>query len=446
MTTKATRSEWYAEVPRSTRAPTLYGIAVTAVFLGGFGYWSGTAPIAGAVVASGVFVTTGSNKTVQHLEGGVIKDILVKEGDVVEAGQPVMLLDETAPRAELRRLDLRQARLLAIEARLQAEGRGDERLTLPAPLLTLAATDPAVSEIVAAQSQAFEARLTNLLSEVSTQRAGIDALEERLTGSRTQLQAVGRQLALIEEELETKSNLLKSGMIRRSEVLALQRAQANLQGETGRLMGEIGDTKERIARINEQILGIRNAAKKTAAEQLQEVQAELNDVRERIRSAAGVVDRITIAAPTKGVVVKLRYHSAGGVIEPGKAIMEIVPMREGLVVEARVRPQDIDDVTAGQSAAIRLSALSQRVTPMISGKVVYVSADALPDDKVGPGPRSDVYVVRVALDEGEASSVKHFEPTPGMPAEVYITTAERTFLEYLLQPLKDSMSRAFRES
>ncbi len=446
MTAKAKGSkEWYADVPRSTKGPTLYGFAVIAVTLGGFGFWSGTAPIAGAVVANGVFVTTGQNKTVQHLEGGVIKEILVREGDTVEQGQALIRLDETAPEAELRRLVLRQARLAAMEARLAAEARDEDRFAFPADLVNAGLADRDLSEILAAQRLAFEARRSNLRSEAATLRSGIDALEERIKGGCTQLDAVGRQLKIIEEELETKSALLKGGMVRKPEVLALQRAQASLQGETGRLVGEIGDSRERIARIHEQLLGLRNASKKAAAEQLQEVQAELNDVRERMRAASRIVVRGTIAAPVKGVVVKMRYHTAGGVIEPGKSIMEIVPVRDSLVVEARVRPQDIDDVRTGQAATVRLSALSQRTTPMVDGKVVYVSADALPDDKT-PGIRNDIYVVRVELDDAEASAIEHFAPTPGMPAEVYITTAERTFLEYLVQPLKDSMSRAFRES
>ena len=445
MTTNKTQPEWYADVPRSTKAPTLYGLAVITLVLGGFGFWSGTAPIAGAVVASGVFVTDGQNKTVQHLEGGVIRQILVREGDTVEAGQPLVQLDETAPRAELRRLELRRARLMAMEVRLQTEARGDERFALPGDLVRAAAADPEVGEIIAAQRNAFEARLMNQRSEVSTLKSGIDALEERIKGSRTQLESVGRQLALIEEELATKSGLLKNGLIRKSEVLALQRAQANLQGETGRLVGEVGDAKERIARIHEQIMGLRTSVRKTASEQLQETQAELADVRERIRAASQVVERLAVTAPVKGVVVKMRYHTPGGVIESGKAILEIVPLRENRVIEARLRPQDIDEVQMGQTAAVRLTALSQRVTPMIAGRVVYVSADALPDDKVRTGA-SDVYVVRVELDEAETAELKHFIPTPGMPAEVYITTAERTFLQYLVQPLKDSMSRAFRES
>jgi HlyD family type I secretion membrane fusion protein len=181
-------------------------------------------------------------------------------------------------------------------------------------------------------------------------------------------------------------------------------------------------------------------------EQLYEISGELNDVRERMRSQVGIVDRINIVAPVRGSVVKLRYHTTGGVIEPGKSIMEIVPLQDELIIEARIRPQDIDKVKRGRWATVRLTALNQRVTPMIGGEVIYLSADALPDDKSrSAAPASDLYVVRVRLDRHELDKVRDFEPTPGMPAELYIQTSERTFFEYLMQPLKDSMARAFRE-
>ena len=191
---------------------------------------------------------------------------------------------------------------------------------------------------------------------------------------------------------------MRSGLIRKSEVLALQRARANLQGEVGRLTGEIGDSKERIARSEEQIVGARNTVIKASVEQLHETLAELADVRERILASTRILDRVKISSPVKGVVVKLRYHTAGGVVEPGKTVMEIVPVQDNLLIEVRVRPQDIQNVKLGQPAIVRLTALKQRVTPMIEGHVVYVSADALPDDKGGPASRNDVYVARVAPD------------------------------------------------
>lgn len=436
---------WYDSLPRSTRVPTIAGVVVMATMVMGFGVWGNTAPIAGAIVASGVFVATGQNKIIQHLEGGVIRDIYVREGDVVEKGQLLVELDSTMPSAELRRLFLRRTRLTAIDARLQAEMREQPEITFPDEL-TKDADHPEVKEILESQRLTFTARRNNMNSDIAGINEGINALNERIQGSKVQLDSVRRQIKFIEEEVETKEYLLKTGLVRKPELLVLQRSQANLEGEVGRIMGDIGDAKERIAKALEQINGVKKTAIKTAVEQMHEVRGELVDVRERMLSAKGVLDRIRITAPVKGIVVKLRYHTQGGVIEAGKNIMEILPLKDELIIEARVRPQDIDSVKHGQHATVRLTALSQRITPMVSGEVIYLSADTLADEKksqqVGP---TDIYIVRVKLNADEAATIPGFSPTPGMPAEVFIKTSERTFFQYVVKPIHDSMLRAFRE-
>jgi HlyD family secretion protein len=436
---------WYDSLPRSTQLPTWAGAITMLVTILGFGVWGNLAPIAGAVVASGVFVATGQNKIVQHLEGGVIKQIYVREGDVVEQGQLLLELDETGPRAELQRLFLRSVRLMAMDARLQAEMREDPQITLPHEL-KLFESQPEVKEIIESQRLTFTARRNNMNSDIRGIQEGIKALNERINGSKVQLDGVRRQIKFIEEEVETKQYLLQTGLVRKPELLVLQRTQANLEGEVGRIMGDIGDAKERIAKAVEQINGVRKTAIKAAVEQMHDVRGDLVDVRERMLSAKGVLDRVRVTAPVKGVVVKLRYHTTGGVIEAGKNILEILPLQEELIIEARVRPQDIDSVKHGQHATVRLTALSQRVTPMVSGEVIYLSADTLADEKksqqVGP---TDIYIIRIKLNTEEASHIPGFSPTPGMPAEVYIKTTERTFFQYLMRPIHDSMSRAFRE-
>lgn len=301
-----------------------------------------------------------------------------------------------------------------------------------------------IGSIIDAQQMTFEARRKNLTSEIAALEDSIKALHERIAAGRIQIEATKQQLALIDEEHEGKSSLLSEGLIRKSEVLALRRAQANLQGEIGRLNGDIGDAKERIARTREQITGVRAAAVKDAVEQMHQVRAELTDLRERIRTAHGVLGRIDITAPVRGIVVKLRYHTPGGVIETGKSILELVPLEEELIIEVRVRPQDIEHVRVGHEAAVRLTSLNRRVTPMLYGRVTYVSADALPDD-TRTNQTPDVYVARITLNPGQAAGVPNFTPKPGMPAEVYIKMEERTFFEYLMKPITDSMNRAFRE-
>jgi HlyD family type I secretion membrane fusion protein len=436
--------EWYADVPRRTYVPTSAGIISMVLFLVGFGYWSNTALIAGAVITSGAFVTTGQNKIIQHLEGGVIRDILVREGDVVDVGQTLIQLDPTAPRAELDRLVLRHMRSEAMEARLVAEIRNEPQVTYPADLVARR-NDTDIKSIVGAQQLTFDAWRKNLEADIAALQDSISAIRERMSASLTQKKAVEHQIELIDEELTNKSALLPAGLVRKPEILALQRAQAALHGEVGKLDGEMGEAKEQIAKTEQQIVSMRTSSIKEAVEQLHQTRAEIADFRERIRTQQGILDRVNIAAPVRGIVVKLRYHTTGGVIEPGKNIMEILPVRDNLVIEVRVRPQDIDHVKIGQEASIRLTALNRRTTPTLTGKVLYVSADALPDDLQTVQGR-EVYVVRVALDEDQPPPMQNFKPKPGMPAEVYIKTTERTFFEYLMQPIRDSMSRAFRES
>jgi HlyD family type I secretion membrane fusion protein len=436
--------DWYAQVPRSTRLHTLVGAIAVGITVIGFGFWSNTALIAGAVVTSGAFVVTGQNKIVQHLEGGVIHEILVREGDHVELGQELMLLDPTGPKAELDRLINRHARALAMEARQRAEITGDAQITIP-PELTARHDDPDIISIVGSQQLTFKAWHDNLEADIAALKDGINALRERITAAGVQKKSVERQLELVAEELSSKKALLPRGLIRQSEILAIARTEANLQGEIGRLNGEIGDAKEQIAKTEQQIVGTRTAAIKEAVEQLHQSRAEIADLRERIRSQQGVLQRIRITAPVRGVVVKLRYHTAGGVVEPGKNIMEIIPLQDDLIIEVHVRPQDIDHVKVGQEASIRLAALNRRTTPMLSGTVEYVSADALPDEAQMMQSK-DVYIVRVRLNDKLFAFDNKFKPKAGMPAEVYIKTTERTFFEYLVQPIKDSMSRAFRET
>jgi HlyD family secretion protein len=435
---------WYDSLPRSTKFPTIAGVLIMGAIVAGFGVWGNMAPIAGAVVASGVFVATGQNKIVQHLEGGMIRAIHVREGDTVAQGQLLIELDETAPRAELRRLLLRRVRLTAIDARLQAEMREDSEVKFASDIEQH--SDGEVAEILENQRLAFIARRNNVNTDIAGIMESIGALDERIQGSNVQLDAVKRQIVLLEDEISTKAYLLQTGLVRKPELLVLQRTKANLEGEVGRILGDIGDARERIARAREQINGVRRTAIKTAVDQMHEVRGELADVRERMLAAKGVLDRVRIAAPVRGVVVKLRYHTEGGVIEASKPIMEILPSQEERIIEARVRPQDIDSVKHGQRAMVRLTALNQRVTPMVSGEVIYLSADTLADERKSQqaGP-TDIYLVRVKLDSAEAMAVPNFSPTPGMPAEVYIKTAERTFFQYLVKPIHDSMMRSFRE-
>lgn len=432
---------WFDEIPRNPRWAIWCGVVIMSATVGGFGFWANSAQIAGAVIATGVFVTSGQNKTIQHLEGGIIREIMVDEGDKVAPGQLLVKLDDSNAKAELRRLILRQARLQAIEARLNAEITEKPLVTFP-PYLSSQAIDLEIAKILYTQQATFEARQRNIQSDILAHRKSIEGLQEKIKGGKIQLESTFEQSRYIKEELTGKQILMEQGFARKPEILALKRTQAGYSGEVGRLSGDIGDAQQRIGLAQEQIRGIQKTVIRAAVEQMQENSAELNDLGERIRTASSVLERTRIIAPVNGTVVKLRYHTASGVIGPGQNIMEIVPFGDDLIIEARVRPQDIDKIRNSHEAVIRLTALNQRTTPMIAGKIIYVSADALPDDKT----RNDLYVVRASLDRRDLQKIPGFEAKSGMPAEVYIQTAPRTFFEYIMQPLKDSFSRSFRES
>jgi len=440
--------DFYESMSRSSRRTARLGAIVLIVFLVTFGAWAGMAMLSGAIVAAGHFVATGENKIVQHPDGGVIREIKVREGDKVEAGQVLMVLEETTPKAELRRLHLREARLEAMRVRLQAEAERKTQLVWPASFQEHL-NDPEVGSMLEAQLSTFRARQNNIQSDVAAQQESINALLQRIEAGKIQIANVERQAALFSEEIDTKTQLVNSGLSRRSELLTLQRAHAGSSGEIGRLLGEVGDARDRIARAREQINGVYSAAVKTAMEQLHETLGDLQDVRERIRSAKAVLERVQIVAPVNGVVVKMRYHTPGGVVEPGRSILDLLPVDENLLIEVKVRPQDIDHVQLEQPATIRFNFMNARSTPMVTGTVVYISADAVPD-RAGfnaslDGAAKEVYLVRLRIDHGETTKIPGFRPIAGMPVEVFIRTGDRTFFEYITKPVKDSFARAFRE-
>jgi HlyD family type I secretion membrane fusion protein len=434
--------EWYAEVPRSIWRQTLAGLALLAATFGGFGLWAFTAPLAAAIIAQGSFVATGQNKIIQHLEGGIIEEILVGEGDPVEANQPLVRLDETAALANERQLFLRRARLEAIVARLTAQIQGLDTIVLP-DILSEHVKDPEIRPIIGSQELNFRAWKSKLESEIGLFRQNIEGFRFRAEGYQQQLKAVRRQLDLLQEEYAGKKTLLEKNLIRKTEIKSIQRAMADAEGQIGRLIAEISETGAQILKQEQQVRQTEGIYREAALEELQKVEAELDSVREQLRGAANVLRRAVINAPVTGTVVRLYYHTPGGVIESGKPIMEILPSDVPLIIEAQVLRTEIDSVKVGQEATVRLTALNQRTTPVLNGEVYYVSADSLPD-AANNGAR-EVYLARVSLPVRELSRVPGFAPTPGMPAEILIQTAERTFFDYLTKPIRDSMARAFME-
>jgi HlyD family type I secretion membrane fusion protein len=449
-TENASIGEWYRGVPLSAKWPIFTGLAILVVWLGCFGVWAGVAPLNSAVVASGTFVATGQNKLVQHFEGGIIREIAVKEGDVVEANQVLVRMDDTAAKSKLRRLVLKTYRLLAMKARLQAEMSSSDSFETPAAFRE-SARDQEIEAILELQRAELRARQDSRAAEESVLRKQVAGLEESVRGYEAQVQSTKDRIALFAEELKDKNMLLGQQLVRKADVLALRRSEASLGGDLGEYLGRIADSKERIAQANEKIAQLQSTALRDVIKELRETDADLDDVEEQIRAAQDVVDRVDVRSPVRGIVVKNNFHTPGGVVSPGAVILELLPIGDERIIEAHVRPNDISHVSVGQQALVRLSALNQRITPMVGASVIYVSADALAEVKTEPHPdgetRREFYVVRVRLDKDDiVKRVPDFIPTPGMPADVYIKTGERTFFEYIMKPVLDSFSRAFRET
>jgi HlyD family type I secretion membrane fusion protein len=450
---KESIGEWYSGVPLSAKWPILTGLAILVVWLGCFGVWAGIAPLNSAVVATGTFMATGQNKLIQHFEGGIIREIAVKEGDVVEANQILVRMDDTAANAKLRRLVLKKYRLLAMKARLEAEMRSSEAIETPAAF-SERARDPEIRGILERQRVELRARQASLVAEESVLVKQIAGLEESIRGYQAQVQSTKERIALFAEELKDKNSLLGQQLVRKADVLALRRSEASLGGDLGEYLGRIADSKERIAQANERIAQLHSTALRDVIKELRETETDLDDVEEQIHAARDVVDRVDVRSPVSGIVVKKNFHTPGGVVSPGAVILELLPIGDERIIEAHVNPKDISHVSVGQEALVRLSALNQRITPMVGARVTYVSADALaeqvqvrtethPDNET----RREFYVVRVRLDENDIlRRVPEFIPTPGMPADVYIKTGERTFFEYIMKPVFDSLSRTFRET
>ena len=453
MRAKDSVGEWYRGVPLSAKWPIFAGLAILVVWLGCFGIWAGVAPLNSAVVAPGTFVATGQNKLIQHFEGGIIREIAVKEGDVVEANQVLVRMDDTAADTKLRRLVIKKYRQLAMKARLEAEMSSSDTIETPAAF-SETARDPEIKAIFERQRAELRARRASLATEESVLRKQIAGLEESIRGYQAQVQSTKDRIALFVEELKDKDSLLGQQLIRKSDVLALRRSEASLGGELGEYLGRIADSKERIAQANERIAQLHSTALRDAIKELRETETDLDDVEEQIRAAQDVVDRVDVRSPVRGIVVKRNFHTPGGVVSPGAVILELLPIGEERIIEAHVNPKDISHVSVGQQALVRLSALNQRITPMVGASVIYVSADALAEQvqvKTETRPDSDTrrefYVVRVRLDQDDIlRRMPEFIPTPGMPADVYIKTGERTFFEYIMKPVFDSFSRAFRET
>jgi HlyD family secretion protein len=424
------------------RGPIVAGLIVLVLVFAIGGGWAAVAPLAGAAIAPGVISPEGSRQTVQHLEGGIIREILVRDSDQVAQGQPLVVLEGVGARAEVGRLEERLRTLAAQEARLRAERADAAEIRFDHAILADAEAPP-VAAVRVAQVNFFQTRRAAEANREAIQAQRIDQLERQIAGLQRQLVSNRRQRELIQEETTDVDQLYRRGLERKARLLALRREDAALLGEAGELEAKIAQAEEAIGETRLEITDIRIRRIEQVDEQLAEVQMQRGEAEEELAAADDTLRRTEIMAPVAGTVPDLRFTTTGGVIGPGEPVLDLVPSAGELIIEAKVRPTDIDDVAAGQSAHVMFPSLPQRQLLRIAGEVESVSADALTDEDSA----EIYYEAKVTVDRGDlARAARGVELTPGMPAEVFIATTERTLLAYLLQPIGEILARTFRES
>jgi HlyD family type I secretion membrane fusion protein len=424
----------------SARGPVVAGLAIFALAVGGFGSWAALAPLSSASIAPGIVVVEGSRKTVQHLEGGIVKEILVAEGSTVEAGQVLVRMDGTRPRALYDLLRSEYSAALAIEGRLLAERDDSDNITFSSEVLALT-VDPEVMALIVGERRLFETRRARLNGQTDILRQRIVQFEEEIKGLEAQRISKTRQKALIEEELEAVQRLYEQGYEKKPRVLALRRAHARLHGERGEHIADISRVKQGIGEAELRIIDLQNGLQREVATELQDVRTRIAELKDRIRAQEDVLRRLDVRAPQAGVVMGLKVHTTDGVIMPGMPILDIVPSKEHLIIDAHVNPEDIDVVRAGLTAQVRLTAYKRRSTPTVDGRVTQVSADRFVDTNSG----SAYYLARIELDPLSLAALDDVRLYPGMPAEVMIETGKRTALDYIISPIANGIQRAFRE-
>ena len=428
------------EVKKSIVRHLLFGGFALLLVAGGFAVWGTMAQLSGAVIANGTLVVASNVKKVQHPTGGVIGDLRVKEGDHVQAGEVLVRLDETQTRANLAVLVNAINELLAREARLDAERTGADEISFPDTLLAQR-SDAVVDKLLAGEQKHFELRREARNGQKQQLHERAEQLHEQIGGLNTQITAKNSEIELVIQELDGIRQLWDKQLVPISKLTALEREAARLGGEKGQLVAAVAEAKGKIAEVQQQVIQIDQDMRSQGAQELAEVRAKLSELAERKIAAEDLLRRIDIRAPQTGTVHELAVHTIGGTIAPGEAIMLIVPDNDVLAVEAKVSPNDIAQLHLAQSAELRFTAFNTRVTPELNGHLIRVAPDVTEDQHGG----TSFYVVRVGIDTGEIKKLNGLKFVPGMPVEVFIQTEPRSMLSYLLKPLRDQATRAFRE-
>lgn len=431
---------WRADVPTSVRVPVALGLILLLLFCGGAGYWAATAPISGAIVAAGVVRASGQNQLVDHLEGGVIAAIPVREGQRVRAGDILLTVDTARTAAERDRLTIALVAAQAQLARARAERDGAAQLVFT-PLLTAAAARSGTEGELAQQQSEFTNRQERHRAELAALTEQAAAARQEIAGLEAQKEAEERKLAVLREELRDKRKLLAKGLISRGEVNLLRREEADSQGSAAALSARLGERRSAIAQLRHQAASLEARRREQASAEANELTARAADLRQQLLRQEDMLAKSALRAPTDGIIVKLSKNTVGSALKAGEPVAEILPLQGELLVEARIAPQDVDNVRIGQPARLRLAAFSSKTTPDADGEVAYVSADRLTDAE----GREAFYTARIRLASPLPDGIALEQIQPGMPVEAFIRTGERTFMAYLLEPFLESFARAFRE-
>jgi HlyD family secretion protein len=435
---------WTAPTPASPRAGlrgvTWTGNLLVICFVLGIGIWSAFAPLESAAIASGVVESESSRKTIQHLEGGIVRDILVSDGDTVRTGQILIALDDTKVRAEVQSLQGQLWDATAREARLQAEQQGQEQLLFSTRLETARNESASAATVLKAQQSIFEARRQVFQSQVAVIREKRLQVDQEIVGLRAQETAVAQRAAIAREELDMVATLVNKGLERRPRLLNLEREVADLQGRRGEIVAHISRAEQVINESQATLLKLESDRQHEIAQSLREAQNQVFQLRERLRAAEDQLSRTEVKAPEDGVVTELRIHTPGGVIGAGAPLMDLVPRQDRLIVTARVKPEDIDVVHPGLNADVHLLPYNQRRAPRLNGTVTHVSADRLVDKRT----EQPYYATKIRVQDTRMAA-NDIRIIPGMPAQVFITTGRGTVALYALRPLLDSFHSAFSE-
>lgn len=418
------------------------GFGVIVGVFGGIALWSFVAPINGAVVASGQIVVESNRKAIQHLEGGVIREILVREGQRVEKGEVIARLEDVTQSANVALIDGQLTELYARRVRLEAERDGTEDTAPPRGVAEVLAL-PAMQAKIDGQQRLLGARRATRVTQISLLNERIVQQEERIIGLEAQITSMRDQKRLIEEELEGVRELHTQGFAPKTRLRALEREAKRLGGERGALRAGVAEARSVIAEARLEIEGLKATGREEAITELRAAEVSIAELEERRIAAMDSLRRSEIRAPQAGLVLGLTVHTIGGVIAPGAELMEIVPDGDRLQVAARVAPQDVDRIRAGQETLVRFSAFGSRQTPEADGVVKHVSADSLVDETNG----ATYYLVLVEIPEGAVlrGILSGKTLLPGMPVEAFIQTGSRPAIAYLFKPLTDSLARSMRE-